>query len=87
MKRKDLKLGVKLRVVNDRWDASPGTLAQVENVGHVGTSPRTWYFKVRWLIPESTRWGKISINLFTEDLADFEVYEDRPTDRRPRNRR
>jgi hypothetical protein len=74
MKRTDLKVGVTLRVVNERWDASRGTLAQVEEVGYVRTQPRTWYFRVRWLIREPTRWGKISGNLFAEDLADFEVY-------------
>jgi hypothetical protein len=76
MERKDVKLGLRLRVVNDRWDASIGTLAQVESLGYVGTSQRTWYFRVRWLIPEPTRWGKISTNLFTEDLSDFELYKE-----------
>jgi hypothetical protein len=84
MKRSSLKRGVKLRVVKDRWDAPLGTLAEVESVGHVGgIPPRTWYFRVWWLIAESTRWGKISSNLFAEDLDDFEVYkmprDDTPT--------
>ena len=73
MNKRDLKVGVKLRVVSDRWDAPLGTLAEVEEVGYVGTQPRTWYFRLRWLIPKPTRWGKISSNLFVEDLDDFDV--------------
>ena len=73
MKRRDLKPGVKLRVVRDRWEVLRGTLAEVESVGYVGTPPRTWYFRVWWLVPEPTRWGKISRNLFLEDLNDFAV--------------
>ena len=78
MNRKDLKLGVKLRVVTDRWDAPVGTLAEVESVGYVGTPTRTWYFRVWWLISEPTRWGKISANLFSEDLHDFEAVLETP---------
>ena len=37
MNKRDLKVGVKLRVVSDRWDAPLGTLAEVEEVGYVGT--------------------------------------------------
>lgn len=73
MNRRDLKPGVKLLVITDRWDAPVGTLAEVESLGYVGTLPRTWYFRVWWLIREPTRWGKISVNLFLEDLNDFEV--------------
>ena len=78
MNRRDLKPGVKLRVVTDRWDAPVGTLAEVESAGYVGTPRRTWYFRVWWLIPEPTRWGKISANLFFEDLNDFEVVLETP---------
>jgi hypothetical protein len=78
MRQTQVKVGVTLKVVNDRWDASPGTLAHVESTGYLGPSPRTWYFRVRWLIPKATRWGKISTNLFVEDLGDFELYE-KPT--------
>jgi hypothetical protein len=73
MTRRDVNVRAKLRVVKDRWDATLGTLAEVESVGYVGTPSRTWYFRVWWLIPEATRWGKISSNLFVEDLDDFEV--------------
>jgi hypothetical protein len=73
MKRTDVKIGVPLRVINERWDAPLGTLGQIEDVGYVATQPRTWYFRVRWLIREPTRWGKISSNLFVEALDDFEV--------------
>ena len=73
MDRKDLKPGLNLRVIKDRWDAPVGTLAEVESVGYVGTPSRTWYLRVWWLIREPTRWGKISANLFSEDLNDFEV--------------
>jgi hypothetical protein len=54
MKQSDLKPGVRLRVVRDRWEVLRGTLAEVESVGYVGNPP-TWYFRVWWLIPESTR--------------------------------
>jgi hypothetical protein len=47
---------------------------QVQSIGYVGT-PRTWYFRVQWLRLKATPWGKISTNLFSEDLADFEMYE------------
>lgn len=79
MKRKEMKLGVKLRVVNDRWDSLRGTLALVESIGYVG-NPRTWYFRVRWIRAQATRWGNISSNLFSEDLVDFELH------RRPKSR-
>ena len=58
MNRRDLKVGVKLRVVRDRWDATLGTLAEVESVGYVGTPPRTWYFRVWWLSPEARSVGQ-----------------------------
>ena len=38
--RRDLKAGVKLRVVGERLDATLGTLAEVESVGYVGTPLR-----------------------------------------------
>jgi hypothetical protein len=74
MKRSDLKPGMKLRVVRDRWEVLRGTLAEVESVRYVDGPPgRTWYFRVWWLLPESTGGREISRNLFLEDLNDFEV--------------
>jgi hypothetical protein len=74
MNRKAMKVGRTVQVINDRWDSSPGMFAIVERVGYVG-SPKVWSFRVRWLNQETaTKWGKLSTNLFEEDLADFEVY-------------
>ena len=77
MQRRQIRSGLTLRVVKDRWETSPGTLAEVEHIGYIGT-PRTWYFRVRWLTEVATRWGKISTNLFEEDLDDFEISPPNP---------
>ena len=74
MNRKAIKAGCTLQVINDRWDSSSGEFAIVEKVGKVG-SPKVWSFRVLWLNRQTkTKWGKVSTNLFEEDLADFEVY-------------
>ena len=60
--------------MTDRWDAPAGTVARVESVGHAGVL-QGWCFTVEWL-NRADHYGRhrhTSLNLFEEDLQDFEV--------------
>jgi len=93
MNKSDIHVGAYLRVITDRWDAPAGTVARVESVGHAGVL-QGWCFTVEWLNrPYHYDYGRhrhTSLNLFEEDLQDFEVHTGpivQPPDRNPRRRR
>jgi hypothetical protein len=71
-----IRIGVLLRVIVDRWDARAGTLAEVTSAGHEGIFDK-WCFTVRWHRPPETKRAvhrDESLNLFEADLADFEIF-------------
>ena len=74
MNKSDVQVGACVRVITDRWDAPAGTVARVESVGHAGVL-QGWCFTVEWL-NRSDQYGRrhTSLNLFEEDLQDFEVH-------------
>jgi hypothetical protein len=76
MKQEGIHVGAVLRVIRDRWDATAGTLAEVDTVRESSRFVK-WCFTVRWHRPRPTK--RIlrrddSLNLFESDLADFEVF-------------
>ncbi len=75
MTKSDVQVGACVRVIIDRWDAPVGTLARVESIGHVGGT-QDWCFTVEWLnrTDQRNRHRHTSLNLFDQDLSDFEVY-------------
>ena len=48
MTKSDVQVGACVRVITDRWDASAGTVARVESMGHAGVLA-DWCFTVEWL--------------------------------------
>ena len=77
MNKSDIHVGAYVRVITDRWDAPAGTVARVESVGQAGVLA-DWCFTVEWLNrPYHYDYGRhrhTSLNLFEEDLQDFEVH-------------
>ena len=76
MRREDIHIGVVLRVTRDRWDATAGTLAKVDTVRQHSRFVE-WCFTVRWHRPPPTKRALHrdgSLNLFENDLADFEIF-------------
>ena len=73
MNKSDVQVGARVRVITDRWDAPAGTVARVESVRRAGVLPGC--FTVKWL-NRSDQYGRrhTSLNLFDEDLQDFEVH-------------
>jgi hypothetical protein len=75
MRREEIQVGLQLRIIRQRWDVPIGTLAKVQHVGQAGVPP-LWCFTCEWLFTDgrpSPR-GSWSLNLFEEDLPDFEPY-------------
>ena len=76
MTKGDIRVGVTLRVVQARWDATAGTLAVVDTVRQSSRFVE-WCFTVRWhRSPPNKRalHRDTSLNLFESDLPDFEVF-------------
>jgi hypothetical protein len=76
MTKPQVETGVLLRVIKDRWDVPAGTLAEVNSVRQE-RGMEGWCFTVRWhRVPPKKRatHRDHSINLFEQDLADFEVF-------------
>ena len=84
-------VGMLLRVIPKRWDAPAGTVVRVDSVGQAGVS-QGWCFTVEWL-NRPDQYGRhrhTSLNLFEEDLQDFEVHTGaivQPPGRIPKRRR
>ena len=75
MTKDQTHVGTTIRVVASRYDAPVRTIARIEHIGTVGVG-QVWCFTVRWLNRERSARSKsdTSLNLFEEDLADFDVY-------------
>jgi|SoiMethySBSTD1v2_1073268.scaffolds.fasta_scaffold1234475_1 hypothetical protein len=48
MAQTDVKAGILLRAIRDRWDVPAGTFARVEEVSQAGVPP-VWCFHCEWL--------------------------------------
>ena len=74
MRSEQIHIGLTLRVIRDRWDVPAGTFARVEAVSQAGVPP-LWCFRCEWLFMDGRlRRSTRSLNLFEEDLADFEPF-------------
>jgi hypothetical protein len=74
MRQADVKIGGVLRVIGNRWDVPMGTFARVKEVSHAGVQP-LWCFRCEWVLMNGQlRRNSRSLNLFEEDLADFEPF-------------
>jgi len=91
MNKSDVHVGAYVRAITGRWEAPAGTVARVESVSHAGVL-QGWCFTVEWL-NRPDHYGRhrhTSLNLFDEDLQDFEVHTGPivpPPDRNSRRRR
>jgi hypothetical protein len=71
MTKDEVRVGAKVRVTVALWDAPVGTIGRVEAVGQ---TLNQWFFRVEWLnIPPRCR-RPFSLNLFEEDLPQFELF-------------
>jgi hypothetical protein len=91
MIKSDIQIGLSVRVVTNRWDAPTGTVARVTSVGQAGVHS-AWCCNVEWLNRPAHYEGNrhSGLNLFEEDIQDFEIHTGpivQPPDRNPRRRR
>ena len=74
MRRDEIRIGTILRVTRKRWDVPAGTFARVEEVDQAGVPP-SWCFRCECLFMDGlVRRSTSSLNLFEEDLVDFEPF-------------
>ena len=78
MTREQVRVGVAIRVMRDRWDVTAGTLARVDT-GEFGE----WCFTVRWHLPPPERVSERRIAQF----RNFRTVQVRQRFPRPNGRR